>query len=82
MNTLEISTISVLHTLSKLNYEELSILLLVTKNTTLQEIADLRGIPLSEVEDHMHALLKKFELCTQKDLRKILDEFNLCHMLT
>ena len=81
MNTLEISTISILHTLSKLTVRELSILSMVVSCKSMEEIASAHNLSLPQVQTYIHALVGKFQLSTVSDMTTMLTEINLGHML-
>lgn len=81
MNALEISTITVLHTISKLNLRELNLLALISKGKPLDEIAEVRGVDVKTVENQINTLIEKFDLCSLDDMRIMLSELNLSYLL-
>lgn len=81
MKPLEISTISILHTLSKLTVRELSILSMIASGNSMEEIADAHSISLLQVQTHVCSLVEKFQLSNTSDMAAMLCEINLGRML-
>lgn len=84
MNTLEISTVTILHTLSTLNRDELDFLLCIAQNTdssTFSELALPEGKDTTFLNELFQQVLKKFNVQNINELRSILIEINFLSMI-
>ena len=81
MNTIEISTITILHTLSKLNNLELDILGMIAMGKTSAEMACASGVTMQMVETMVNSLLEKFNLDSLSEMVLMLDELDFCKFL-
>lgn len=79
MDTLEISTITILHTLSTLNKNELAFLGQIAQSS-LNSRSDKIDLPKAGesifYDDQLQVLLKKFNVQCINDLKAILNEIN------
>lgn len=80
MNTLEISTMSILHTLSKLNAEDLALLLMISNGQSISQISETLDCNTVEIQWKIDSLIGKFHLSSISDMAALLKEFNIKSM--
>lgn len=80
MNTLEISTITILHTLSTLTKEEFNLLSVIACRD-MSSLVHLTEVETATVDNQIKLLLAKFNITNLEDLCWMLNEINFLSLL-
>lgn len=80
MNTLEISTITILHTLSTLDIKKLSLLSVIARND-MSSLVQLTEAETILIDNQIKLLLEKFKMTSLEDLSLMLQEINFLSLI-